>query len=62
MSPLPTNPRGMYFEEFEAGQHVVTAGRTITEGDIVSFAGCRVILIRSIRTQSIANPLSRGSV
>jgi acyl dehydratase len=39
MSPLPTNPRGMYFEEFEPGQHVVTAGRTITEGDIVSFAG-----------------------
>jgi 3-hydroxybutyryl-CoA dehydratase len=39
MSPFPTNPRGMYFEEFEPGQHLVTAGRTITEGDIVTFAG-----------------------
>lgn len=32
-------PRGRYFEEFESGQTVVTAGRTITEGDIVRFAG-----------------------
>ncbi len=39
MSPLPTSPRGMYFEEFETGQRVVTAGRTITESDIVTFAG-----------------------
>jgi 3-hydroxybutyryl-CoA dehydratase len=39
MSPLPSNPRGMYFEEFEPGQRLVTAGRTITEGDIVTFAG-----------------------
>jgi 3-hydroxybutyryl-CoA dehydratase len=31
--------RGLWFEEFEAGQKVVTAGRTITESDIVSFAG-----------------------
>ena len=31
--------RGMYFEEFEVGQQVVTGGRTITEGDVVSFAG-----------------------
>lgn len=31
--------RGRYFEEFEAGQTVVTAGRTVTEGDIVHFAG-----------------------
>jgi len=37
--PIPTNPRGMYFEEFEAGQKVITDGRTITESDIVSFAG-----------------------
>ena len=33
------NPRGRYFEEFEIGQTLVTAGRTITESDIVSFAG-----------------------
>jgi 3-hydroxybutyryl-CoA dehydratase len=39
MSPLPTSPRGMYFEEFEPGQRLVTAGRTITESDIVTFAG-----------------------
>jgi acyl dehydratase len=29
----------MYFEEFQTGQRIVTAGRTITEADIVSFAG-----------------------
>jgi acyl dehydratase len=29
----------MYFEEFQPGQHVVTPGRTITESDIVTFAG-----------------------
>ena len=39
MSPLPNNPRGMYFEEFEVGQQIVSAGRTVTESDIVSFAG-----------------------
>jgi 3-hydroxybutyryl-CoA dehydratase len=31
-------PRGMYFEEFEIGYEIVSAGRTITETDIVSFA------------------------
>ena len=30
---------GYYFEEFEAGQRVVSPGRTITETDIVNFAG-----------------------
>jgi 3-hydroxybutyryl-CoA dehydratase len=39
MSPLPTTPRGMYFEEFEPGQKIVTAGRTVTETDIVNFSG-----------------------
>ena len=39
MSPIPSTPRGMYFEEFEAGQRIVTGGRTVTESDIVSFAG-----------------------
>jgi 3-hydroxybutyryl-CoA dehydratase len=39
MSPLPTQPRGMYFEEFQPGQRVMSPGRTITEGDIVTFAG-----------------------
>jgi len=32
-------PRGMYFEDFEIGQRIVTAGRTITEADIMTFAG-----------------------
>ena len=30
--------QGMWFEEFEVGQRIITSGRTITEGDIVSFA------------------------
>jgi acyl dehydratase len=32
-------PRGMHFEEFTEGIEVVTQGRTITEADIVNFAG-----------------------
>ena len=39
MSELTFRPRGRYFEEFEVGQSLITAGRTITEGDIVAFAG-----------------------
>ena len=31
-------PRGMYFEEFEVGYEIISAGGTITETDIVSFA------------------------
>jgi len=38
MTTLP-KMRGMYFEEFEVGQKVVSPGRTITEADIVAFAG-----------------------
>ena len=37
--PLPSSQRGMFFEEFAVGQKVRTAGRTVTETDIVSFAG-----------------------
>lgn len=33
------SPRGMYFEEFELGLEIQTAARTITETDIVNFAG-----------------------
>lgn len=29
---------GMYFEEFEVGQKIISVGRTITESDILSFA------------------------
>lgn len=32
-------PRGLYFEDMEVGYAVVTPGRTITEADIVNFAG-----------------------
>lgn len=39
MSDLSYQPRGRYFEEFEVGQSLMTTGRTITESDIVSFAG-----------------------
>ena len=38
MSDLPSQ-RGMYFEEFEIGQRINTSARTITESDIVRFAG-----------------------
>ena len=31
-------PRGLYFEEFEVGQTVTSAGRTVTEADVVGFA------------------------
>ncbi len=32
-------PRGKYFNEFAPGQTIVSVGRTITESDIVTFAG-----------------------
>lgn len=32
-------PRGRFFEEFAIGDQVATSGRTITESDIVRFAG-----------------------
>jgi len=34
----PVN-RGLYFEEFEVGQKITSVGRTVTESDIVTFAG-----------------------
>ena len=39
MSELKYQPRGKHFEEFELGQNLITAARTITEADIVNFAG-----------------------
>lgn len=33
------SPRGLYFEQFEVGQELATAARTITETDLVNFAG-----------------------
>jgi acyl dehydratase len=32
-------PRGLYFEEFKEGIALITRGRTITEADLVNFAG-----------------------
>jgi 3-hydroxybutyryl-CoA dehydratase len=32
-------PIGMYYEDYEIGQKMVTRGRTITESDLVQFAG-----------------------
>ncbi len=34
-----TFPRGLYFEDFEVGWEVTSPGRTVTETDIVLFAG-----------------------
>ncbi|MFN2196995.1 MAG: MaoC/PaaZ C-terminal domain-containing protein, partial [Anaerolineales bacterium] len=39
MTQSEARPRGKYFEEFEVGQRIVTAGRTVTEADVVTFAG-----------------------
>ena len=34
-----TQPRGLFFEDFEPGYKVQTGGRTISEADIMLFAG-----------------------
>ena len=39
MQAVKPNKRGLYFEEFEVGTKVITTGRTVTESDIVTFAG-----------------------
>lgn len=39
MKQPASGQRGMFFEEFEVGQQVVTPGRTVTEADVVTFAG-----------------------
>ena len=39
MTELVYQPKGLYFEDFEIGVKLRTAGRTITEADIVTFAG-----------------------
>lgn len=31
--------RGLYFEDFQLGQKITTMGRTVTETDVVQFAG-----------------------
>ena len=39
MTTFPSLPSGLWFDEFEPGQTMVTAGRTVTEADVVNFAG-----------------------
>ena len=39
MTEVTYKPRGLFFEDFEIGLSLATAGRTITESDIVRFAG-----------------------
>lgn len=39
MSESIYQPRGRYFEEFMPGESMTTAARTVTESDIVRFAG-----------------------
>jgi acyl dehydratase len=39
MTYLDAAPRGWYYEDIAEGQTLVTRGRTITEADIVAFAG-----------------------
>jgi acyl dehydratase len=39
MSYLPDAPRGVYFEDIALEQRMVTRARTITEADLVQFAG-----------------------
>ena len=38
MGELSVN-RGMYFEEFEVGQKIISLPRTVTESDVMTFAG-----------------------
>ncbi len=37
--PMKLTNKGMYFEEFEVGQRITSPARTITEADVVAFAG-----------------------
>lgn len=38
MTTPDTKPRGLYFDDFEVGQEIVSPARTITSTDIVNFA------------------------
>ena len=39
MAAIENIRKGLYFEEFEIGHRVISPARTITETDIVNFAG-----------------------
>ena len=36
---MPFEPRGLYFDDIEVGFKATTAGRTVTEADVMQFAG-----------------------
>ncbi len=36
---MALEPRGQYFEDIEVGYKTTTAGRTVTEADVMTFAG-----------------------
>jgi acyl dehydratase len=38
-NPMPFQPRGRTFEQFKTGDEYVCQGRTVTEADVVHFAG-----------------------
>lgn len=38
-APVAYQPRGLTFDQFALGQRFVTAARTVTEADVVNFAG-----------------------
>lgn len=56
MRPFPSLPRGLWLEEFQPGQQLVTASRTVTEADIVNFAGlsgdCNAIHTNAVFAES----------
>jgi len=39
MTTLLSVSRGLFFEEFSVGQHIISTARTVTESDVVTFAG-----------------------
>lgn len=39
MESMTVMPQGKYFEEFEVGKRIQTPARTVTEADVVAFAG-----------------------
>lgn len=59
-------PRGMYFEDFEIGQSIVTSRRTVTQTDIVNFAclsgdhNAPHVDHEFCKTQSYGEPIAHG--
>ena len=51
-----SEPRGLYFEDYTDGMDIVSAGRTITETDIVQFASSPATGTSSTATPSSPRP------